>query len=580
VLLLGWQAWARRWIVDDGFIYLRVVKMIEAGHGPVFNIGERVEITSSVLWTWLLVLADLVLPLRLEWIAVLLGLVLTVTGLALAMAASSMLWRAVRRSEAAPNATILVPAGALVMAVVPPVWDYATSGMEGGLVFGWLGAVMWVLARWAVRADTGATNRSSRLGIGAAMLLGLGPLIRPDVALVSVVVIVGVVAAQWRNGWADRVRTVAAAAALPVAYQVFRMGYYAALVPNTALAKSAGRPRWRVGWFYLSDFARTYWLAVPLVLLLLIGWPLARRARARGLATMVAVVALPVAGVLQTLYVVRVGGDYLHARLLLPAFWSMLAPVAVAPLALRRMVLRRNRHELGRVVAVGAVTVWAVTCGVSLRHPYLRYGAGVVIVNAPHGAPLTNGRNVASHPVLVSQQGLRSPPFDESAPVTAQGRPLPVVLPKGLRVPTAALYGVGTIGYLLGPRFYVLDMLGLGDPLNARLTVNTPREPGHEKVMPLAWLVARVSNAPIAPNLLPNPGSFVGWLYTSPPGSLEKDVALARETLRCRPVRELLDAVRAPLTPGRFITNMVESFRLTRLQIPPDPQRARESLCK
>ena len=43
------------------------------------------------------------------------------------------------------------------------------------------------------------------------------------------------------RGWRHDARLVAAAVAFPVAYQVFRMAYYGVLVPNTALAKEAGR---------------------------------------------------------------------------------------------------------------------------------------------------------------------------------------------------------------------------------------------------------------------------------------------------------------------------------------------------
>src|SRR5438034_9602576 len=88
VVVLALGAWNYRWMADDGFINLRIVKQIEAGHGPVFNVGERVEASTSPLWIGLLLAGDLVTPIRLEWIAVLGGLALTLGGLALAMAGS------------------------------------------------------------------------------------------------------------------------------------------------------------------------------------------------------------------------------------------------------------------------------------------------------------------------------------------------------------------------------------------------------------------------------------------------------------------------------------------------------------
>ena len=48
--------------------------------------------------------------------------------------------------------------------------------------------------------------------------------------------------------------------ALPVAYQVFRMGFYGSLVPGTAVAKEGGSANLSRGWDYLLDFAEPYWL--------------------------------------------------------------------------------------------------------------------------------------------------------------------------------------------------------------------------------------------------------------------------------------------------------------------------------
>jgi hypothetical protein len=70
VVVMGWQ---QRWTSDDGFINLRYVDQIRHGNGPVFNAGERVEAFTSPLWLAVLLCLDLVLPLRLEWIAVVSG---------------------------------------------------------------------------------------------------------------------------------------------------------------------------------------------------------------------------------------------------------------------------------------------------------------------------------------------------------------------------------------------------------------------------------------------------------------------------------------------------------------------------
>src|SRR5258707_15750037 len=81
LVLLAWMGWAHRNMIDDGFIYLRVIKLLRAGHGPVFNAGQRVEAFTSPAWVGVLAIASF-LPFKLEWIAVGLGLGLSVGGVA------------------------------------------------------------------------------------------------------------------------------------------------------------------------------------------------------------------------------------------------------------------------------------------------------------------------------------------------------------------------------------------------------------------------------------------------------------------------------------------------------------------
>ena len=85
VLILAWMGWRQRWTADDGFINLRIVRQLLAGNGPVFNAGDRVEAGTSPAWIVLLAALDVVLPLRLEWIALFAGLGATLGGLAFAI---------------------------------------------------------------------------------------------------------------------------------------------------------------------------------------------------------------------------------------------------------------------------------------------------------------------------------------------------------------------------------------------------------------------------------------------------------------------------------------------------------------
>ncbi len=60
IVLIG--AWTYRWVDEDAFINFRIVHNLLAGHGPVFNVGERVEVSSDPLWLFTLAVLHGVLP--------------------------------------------------------------------------------------------------------------------------------------------------------------------------------------------------------------------------------------------------------------------------------------------------------------------------------------------------------------------------------------------------------------------------------------------------------------------------------------------------------------------------------------
>ena len=338
-------AWAHRFVFDDGFIYLRAVHEVTRGQGPVFNIGQRVEVFTSPLWLGVLSVGDLLLPLRLEWIAVVLGIATTVGGLVCAILGSARLARVHE-----PTA-LLLPFGLLITVMLAPMWSYATGGLETGLAFLWLGLSFWLLARWAT--DT------KQLSLWHAAVLGLGWLVRPELVLFTIAFLTTVLVLQWpTDTWKSRIRFLVAALVLPAVYQVFRMGYYGALVANTAIVKEGTRLTWSRGWVYITDFFGTYWFAIPAVIVVAGGYvPLARGLARSALRRGVWVLgAFLVASVVNATYIVAVGGDYLHAGLLLPAVFGFCVPIAVVP-ATRRYV-----------VALAAAP-WAVFALLLMRPP-------------------------------------------------------------------------------------------------------------------------------------------------------------------------------------------------------------------
>ena len=542
VAVVAQRAWVWRSVNDDGFIHLRVVRQLLEGNGPVFNVGERVEASTSPLWVYLLGAVDVVTPFRLEWIAVGVGLGLTLGALLLAVAGARLLLGETGHRD------LTIPAGIAVVAAVAPTWTYATTGLEGGLVMAWLGACLLLLARWA------RTDRA--IPAATAVVLGLGPLVRPELGLFTALFLAVVLVADRGTDWKGWLRVVALAGALPAAYQVFRMGYYGSPVPNPAIAKEASRAWWGEGWRYFREAVGPYWLWLPLVLLAVGGYvPLLRALRhsARRRALLVAV-AFGAGGVVHAVYIVRVGGDFMHARLLLPGLFAIAAPVAVVPL---------RRAYLGAAL----VLPWAVVSALFLRawaDDHTPYRQFVTIEDFAWGEGQSGSAFFTGEGFFHSGER-----FDAR--------------PTGGRPATVAAFGIGLPAYGLGTDVHVVDLLGLADPFTARLELRRRGFiPGHEKPIPSAWLVARYTE--------PEPEVTEDRFYRGSLGIIQLDdhgrrgsfrerVALAREVLRCGEVRDLERSYRRDLTPAVFLRNLLEAVPRYRLRIPVEPADARAEFC-
>ncbi len=534
--------WQRRWMTDDALIDVRVARQILAGNGPVFNLFERTEPNTSALWPWLLALAGLVTRANLEWLALALGGSLAVLALVIAMDATRR-WLRSRGSSAR-----LAPCGAFVLIGAFPFWDFATSGLETGLTLAWLAAIWWLLV----------TLRDRR-HVATAIAFGLGPLVRPDLALVSAVFLV----AGWLLVRPARRRTLALAGyaiALPLGYEIFRAGYYGSLVPLPALAKSAGKSAWLHGLGYVWHFIEHCWLWVPLAALaVLAGLAIARKT----LATrdrIIAIAPVAAAGAL-TIFVVRVGGDFMFARMMLAPMFLLILPAMLVPI---------------RTPALAVVAGWALIIAASVRtyhgtdvgfdwysdwderQSYVRMTLDDHPVDAAAYVRRSLGADVYRRASNAGVQHRMYWDHDGSTMHVDPTLDTPVVI---------VADQLGTAGAIAPLDGEVADRYGLADPIGARITPTFPGRTGHEKQLPWAWVLAEYGD-PAFDVMRSDPDR------TSPEG-----IAAARRVMTCEPVAELLASVREPLTAGRFWDNLVGAFGRTRLVIPSDPAEAVRELC-
>lgn len=538
-LLVAVMGYGHRWMSDDGLIYTRTVREILAGRGPVFNPGERAEASTSALWQWLLALAAFTTRQDPALIAVFLGLALTVAGLWLAADGAARLHGRGRT---------MLPVGAMIVAVLPPVWDFATSGLETGLTTCWI-ATSWramVMARRAPRRAEAVT---------AVFLAGLGPLVRPDLTVLSAALLAGL----WllhRPGWRTTLKAAALAGALPLGYEIFRAGYYGELVPLPALTKNAGTGHWARGIAYLADFTDSYGVWIALVLAAVIADQALRRPSGLGHRPELVAAAVPVlAGGASGLYETWIGGDFMSARMLLPPLLMLLLPAMVVP-ASRRIA-----------VPVALLAAWALVCGVALRLPYTGVNAAG-ISNERMFYVLQSG---VPNPDSAAEHAAGDPETKVVDTALATGQRI-LVLPDGVRVPlrpdlpagfALAWPALGINGADTPLDDDAVDPMGLGYPLAAHLQVTAAVRAGHDKWIPDVWIVADYGD-PSAP---------------TPQGIDAGQLAAARAALGCGALAQVQASARAPMTLGRFLSNLWHAADNTELTLPADPYAAEAEFC-
>jgi arabinofuranosyltransferase len=244
-----------------------------------------------------------------------------------------------------------------------------------------------------------------------------------------------IIVLDWqRDTLRTRARIVIAMLALPVAYQVFRMGYYGSFVSNTAIAKEGSSTNWARGWEYFWDFVRPYgvWLGVFILAVgayIPLGARLLRERARRSLCVVVVFIAGTVGNVL---YVVAVGGDYQHARLLLPAYFALCAPVAVVP-------------AIRQTAASALLVPWVLATALVLRPPQWttsNFLANGTVLAKTYGAVTTNdiGWN-AGGPKLQWYTGPGY--YEQSNPLVHIRRDIP--LRRDVHSPVGAFFAVSRV---------------------------------------------------------------------------------------------------------------------------------------
>ena len=529
------------WVTEDAFITFRSVENLWTGGGPNFNRNIRVESFSHPLWFMILSVLRIGGESLLGPLSACAGVSLATLGLWFATAAALSRNRGVGKQ---------FPLGALMICALPPFWDFASSGLETGLTFCWIGLSSLLVSL--------ALHKQERIPLSTFTVLGLGPLIRIDLICIALPLLAtALLLSKTRLHWLNALMLRGCVFLAPaLSWEIFRMGYYGLLVPNTYLSKEGLGSRWDQGLIYLHDTYGLYWLYPMLALGLLLAWwaylkdiSAVKPHRNAGL-TWTVPLALITGGLIHTLFVTKAGGDFMHARLLLPGIFALLTAFAWVRLP-------KSRHLSRACVAVSLA--WALTTGLTARPRY----AGHVSKNgiADERMYYVNSARI-SHPISASDYRFHN--------FYRIGEELRY---KARAEKVSAFYWahIGIAISVLPNEVIVIDPLTLNDYVGSHTILTKRGRPGHEKIARAAWFLARY---PAGTGLVINQQLEEVFKVKELPEAIEA----ARAALATPLLRELSSATTDPMTPALFIRNIFRAWRLTTLRFPNDPVEAVRTL--
>jgi hypothetical protein len=436
----AYEVYRLRWVCDDAFISMRYAQNLVRGLGLVFNAGEKVEGYTNFLWT-LFMAGGLKTGVNPVGLTMVLG-ALSYFGTVATFAVIS--WRLIESAAA----RFFLPVTALALLLHHDAHIYATSGLE----------TAWVTLLISAGFALLLLGRSTRAALAAGLILTLSVLSRPDA---MIFVVAGLVFLVWEQRRIN-LRVLAFIAPLVLIYApywLWRYNYYGYPFPNTYYAKSAYLPYYEQGWRYIGLYARSYYLfyLVPLLALLLIGQERKRLlAPTRWHDTTRALVLTLLFLVPYVAYVVRVGGDFMFARFLIP----------VTPLLL---------------------FVFELTLRSLTRHRSLILGLGLLVpllVLARHHVFATE--NIIDG--IVDEHEFYPSSWHESA--QRQGEKLRKYF-KGQPVKVAFFGTFAAYVYYAEPSYAIEANTGLTDVEIAHQPVARRGRPGHEKPASAEYLTRR-----------------------------------------------------------------------------------------
>jgi arabinofuranosyltransferase len=442
------------WMCDDSFIVMRVIDNWLKGLGLTWNTSERVQVFTCPLWVFVLA----------PFHALTGEIFFTVVFVSLAVTCAA-LWLTVTRVLGGTASSI----GFLASFVFSKTLvDFSTSGLEVPLSY----LVLTGFVMSLIHLEKSEPPKEGRAVLLTFLLAALALMTRLDHFCLVAPALVFVIL---RRPFSRRRIKPALLGLLPlVAWEMFSLFYYGALVPNTAYAKlNTGVPSalyLEQGLYYLRNLVTQD--PAGFAVFLGIGVGLASRRQSK------AVFWIAVGVALHVLYVVRVGGDHMTGRFFAPD----------AFVALTILFLSKALPGKARVAAAG----FFILLGIAAEFPPL-FTPGNYSNRELDSAGVADERGFYNKSLgFVAMSRWH---YLKDTPWAQAGREARL---KGRHSVVQGM--VGCFGYFAGPEVHIIDPLALTEPLLARLPSNaTSWRIGHfRRKVPVGFNGAVLGNGKLA----------------------------------------------------------------------------------
>jgi arabinofuranosyltransferase len=435
-------AWLNRFVLDDAFIAYRYSYHFVHGHGLVWNVGEVLEGYTSFLWT---ILMSIPLFFNIDPVpfSFVLGIIFFTGSIIFTYKISLLLFHS-------RNIGLLT---IILLGTNYTFNAFATSGLETQLQ-----ACLFISSVYILLANMDKEEWAKRTLVLLSFLMGVAMLTRPDTVILCIVIIAVVVFRLLQERTAKpQILLKSFLLVLPLSIIVgawlgWKLTYYGDLLPNTYYVKVASATSVMRGMHYLYLFFFSYWL-FPFLILGIISIKELLKKRDHSIVILLVLI------VLWFLYVVRVGGDFMEFRFMVPVLPFLL--LVFVWMNLRIIQQRKIRIFFILLVLLGSL------------HHALSFGR------------ITNREGIESKRQLYSHIKNDDKNWDQI------GRTLGKIFDVEPSI-TIATSACGALPYY--SRLRTIDTHGINDKWVAKHGDIVGNRPGHQRLAPFSYILERQVN--------------------------------------------------------------------------------------